>query len=313
MHNWTPIDLPYLRQKTVDTLDDAILWWEHAPAIDAVTAAERLDTIISIKAFQQCLAGVPLTWLDSDVSDLIAGTFNTVPEWSPAAAMPNHDGLIAFEKSPVNLVWTGGADGQRRTVPLDLIMWATSGNRVTISALSRMGEHRQHLSPARGHIPFDEVLSISFDVDGTAGAGQDVNARATHEFTGRFSDGERLLSLAGATWLLLSQPTLVEEESTPPVRVRNRRPAPGQPRVMPVRVSQRRLTRANTDNQTGAKGNRSAQRRTPEKRWWVRGHWRQQPWGKNRALRKPIFIAPHTAGPKDAPVDDRPKVQVVRK
>lgn len=313
MHNWTPLDLPFLRQKAVETLDDSILLWQRAPLIPGFTEEDRQDTISAIRVFQQWMDAVPLTWLDSDVCDLVADTFNAVPEWTPEAAMPSPNGLIAFEKSPVELVWTGGADGQRRKVPLDLLMWTTDGDRIAVSALSRMGEHRAHLAPAREHIPFDEVLSISFDIDQTAGAGRDVNARATSEFTGRFSDGERLLSLAGATWLLLGQPSFVEEEAAPTVKVKNRRAAPGQPKVMPVKVSQRRLTRTINDTQDTASPGGRKQRRSPEKRWWVRGHWRQQAWGKNRALRKPVFIAPHTAGPKDAPVDERPQVQVVRK
>lgn len=33
---------------------------------------------------------------------------------------------------------------------------------------------------------------------------------------------------------------------------------------------------------------------------------------KPRALRKPVFIAPHTAGSSDGDIDDRPQVQVWR-
>lgn len=37
-------------------------------------------------------------------------------------------------------------------------------------------------------------------------------------------------------------------------------------------------------------------------RWIVRGHWRQQPYGKGRAFRRPQFIPPHIKGPPDAPL-----------
>jgi hypothetical protein len=33
------------------------------------------------------------------------------------------------------------------------------------------------------------------------------------------------------------------------------------------------------------------------RRWWVRGHWRQQPYGPNNSLRKLIYVDMHTAGP----------------
>jgi hypothetical protein len=47
-------------------------------------------------------------------------------------------------------------------------------------------------------------------------------------------------------------------------------------------------------------------------RWIVRGHWRNQPWGKKRTLRRRIWIDEHVVGPKDKPLLNRPKVNVVR-
>lgn len=34
----------------------------------------------------------------------------------------------------------------------------------------------------------------------------------------------------------------------------------------------------------------------------VRGHWKSQPYGKDRLLRKHIFIEPYWRGPEDAPI-----------
>lgn len=42
----------------------------------------------------------------------------------------------------------------------------------------------------------------------------------------------------------------------------------------------------------------------------VRGHWRSQPCGPGRSLRKRIFVEEHLAGPPDAPIRER--VEVVR-
>lgn len=40
-------------------------------------------------------------------------------------------------------------------------------------------------------------------------------------------------------------------------------------------------------------------------RWMVRGHWRLQPHGPERSLRKPIWIDPYVKGPEDKPLDVR--------
>lgn len=37
-------------------------------------------------------------------------------------------------------------------------------------------------------------------------------------------------------------------------------------------------------------------------RWWVAGHWRQQPCGEGRAERRPTWITPYIKGPEDKPV-----------
>jgi hypothetical protein len=43
-------------------------------------------------------------------------------------------------------------------------------------------------------------------------------------------------------------------------------------------------------------------------RWMVRGHWRLQPHGPKRSLRRTIWIDPYVKGPEDKPLDVRPTV-----
>ena len=49
-----------------------------------------------------------------------------------------------------------------------------------------------------------------------------------------------------------------------------------------------------------------------DKHWWVRGHFRNQPYPSEGVVR-PIFIHPHIQGNPDAPLYVRPGVNVVRK
>lgn len=40
-------------------------------------------------------------------------------------------------------------------------------------------------------------------------------------------------------------------------------------------------------------------------RFWVRGHWTQQPYGKGRKLRRPQWIDPYIKGPEDKPMIEK--------
>ena len=46
-------------------------------------------------------------------------------------------------------------------------------------------------------------------------------------------------------------------------------------------------------------------------RWVVRGHWRNQPWGPGRELRRPVYILPHIKGPDGAPLIGGERVTTV--
>jgi len=46
------------------------------------------------------------------------------------------------------------------------------------------------------------------------------------------------------------------------------------------------------------------------RRWMVRGHWRNQPYGPGRTERRLTWIDPYVKGPDDKPLDTRPTVWV---
>lgn len=50
-----------------------------------------------------------------------------------------------------------------------------------------------------------------------------------------------------------------------------------------------------------------------ECRWIVRGHYRQQPYGPNRSMRRKQWIPPHVAGPADKPLRLKPTVHIWRR
>ena len=110
-----------------------------------------------------------------------------------------------------------------------------------------------------------------------------------------------------AAWLLMRQPGVTEVEQHRPSRQQQRRAkrdgfAAGDVAVVRLRAQ---LTGDRPDGETAD----AARARTV--RWMVRGHWRQQPYGPQRSLRRPVWINPHLKGPQGAPLASKEKVILV--
>jgi len=107
-----------------------------------------------------------------------------------------------------------------------------------------------------------------------------------------------------ATWLLIAQ-QLTETAPVPVDKAirkayqRAGRPAPD------VRLVRIRGTTSTTRpaGATTARPPGGDQPPNPhEYRWWVKAHWRQQPYGPGRALRRPLLVLPQLRGPEDKPI-----------
>lgn len=302
MTSWTPHDLPHMIAGLARTNHSMIDMLESGQ----ITAPAD-DHILHLRASTMALEGSPMAWLDADVCGLVEGTHDTVPEWSASAVMPGESGIVALE-SPFLRAMESALPGAVE-VTVDAVAWQQVGDQVLLMALSRrVGGRVFSLLDTYNRAPIFDLFSLRIPLDQAQGEGKDVD---TGESDGGFIGQDvatRFTSMVGAMWLIMSQPTLVEDGDDVEAMVRPaRKTSPSAPRRMPVRVSTRRLS-AQVAGSRGGGGRRGE----ASSRWWVRGHWRQQAWGKGRALRKPIFIAPHTAGARDAEVDDRPRVQVWR-
>jgi len=91
--------------------------------------------------------------------------------------------------------------------------------------------------------------------------------------------------------------------------------------VMPDRAARRRAQREGKEpppvrvisiRGVGHGGSGGDGQREYHHRWMVRGHWRLQPCGPNRSLRRPTWVVPHIKGPDDAPLLGGEKVYSVR-
>lgn len=94
---------------------------------------------------------------------------------------------------------------------------------------------------------------------------------------------------------LLQQPlvTTASEYAPRAVQRRYRRLDSRSQAADPIRVIRLRTPSASSGSESGI---------TYQHQWIVRGHWRRQACGPDRAERRPIWIAPHRKGPENAPL-----------
>ena len=117
-------------------------------------------------------------------------------------------------------------------------------------------------------------------------------------------EASHFVSILGAAWLLMGQPAVADtrtlnsgsdpQRREPFIETGPRR----EPSTVTI-IELRRPLNAARDETPGTSG------RQYQRRWWVGGHWRQQPCGPGRAQRKPIWISPHIKGPEEAPLTAR--------
>lgn len=300
--NWTPHDFPFLVEKSRRAY---LAFAEHLAGTGSATGRDDANAAeLACRISAETLDVVPMTWLDRQMCELLADTAARVPEWTPAACVPGDEGLIAFERPVIFAPYEHPAGGTT-PVPVCMIAWQTEGTQLRLSAwCSRDAVPREVRSPFRDQLTLDELFSITLALDEVVDGHQELTPRGhTSDVTAFKQAANDLHSVAGSLWLLMTQPRIVTERDPATVTVKKKRD--GKTIRTPVAVSIRTI---NSIPQAGS----TPTGRTATSRWWVRGHWRQQPWGKGRKLRKPIFIAPHLAGNQDAPIDPRPQVQVIR-
>ncbi|WP_141742238.1 hypothetical protein [Corynebacterium sp. HMSC08D02] len=305
MMNWTPLDLPFLVEKARLKYQDLIEFWMQQTIDDAKGLANRMGR----SAFT--LANAQLSWIDSDLCDMLSSVSQDVPEWSPAACIPGPVGFAGFETPFFNVPYESSLDNSIFELPVRGLSWTQFDDGLDISCWVAASDIPiEHRSPLRTDLVLECSTTLKVGINDVLDGAQRIEvAETTGGPRGPYKKaGMVSAAVAGALFLLMTQPRVVAESDTQPVRVRKQGIGPrGETTRVPVRVSVKSLVVR--DSSGGGGGGR---RGKATSRWWVRGHWRQQPWGKGSKLRKPVWIAPHTAGAVGVEVDERPSVQVFR-
>lgn len=220
--------------------------------------------------------------------DLAVGAAETLPEWSPSAAIPAAAGLMCFAKPAGKFAWPVPGTGQSIGMPVDAMSWAVRGDTVGVTVIFRWERLDQQRAARLPRQPLVQHAVGVWDLDAPVQP--------------RLADGRVApLAVLGAAWLLVGQ-----------IRVAVTRTiggdgdgagASGDPGPPVSLIELRRAARDHSGEEgAGANGRRS------NRQWWVDGHWRQQAFGPKRALRKPIWIEPHIKGDPEGQLSERVKV-----
>lgn len=116
-----------------------------------------------------------------------------------------------------------------------------------------------------------------------------------------FEDRRLLLAL----WSLMESPGVTDVVEEPMNRATQRRLQREDMPIDAVRVIYLRGSRAQTAEAHSAEASQY------HHQWIVSGHWRSQPYGPQRSLRRQVWISPYIKGPTDAPLLTGEKVMAL--
>lgn len=287
---WAPTSLPPLRQQWCHVLEEGINRLRDQPAAAALVPQAEED-----------LAGIAksvLFWTARDMTDLAVSAAASLPEWSPAAAIPEEHGLIAWAKPVGTFDWPVPGSTDRVRMPVDMMCWGVRESSVGVSCAFRTDRIAEQLNPGLARLPLMSHPVGTWDLE------EPVDHRLAN---GAVSP----MSVLGAAWLLSQQPTISERRQIPTATEQSAAPfdAEDDANSSVTIIELRRLRQP--DGAAAEGGSREGSR--SDKRFWVSGHWRQQACGPGRKLRKPLWISPFIKGPESAPLADTTRVYVWRR
>ena len=241
------------------------------------------------------LAAGELFWVSADMTTLALDAAHDVPGFTPLTDLPALHGVMVLEKAlPALKTWIFVRDHRRHEIALsvDVLSWTVLEGMVYIESFAR-----------GGGIP-DRLQENAFE--------------PVHYFRGRAdkffaadsptvdTDSNLLMQFLAAAAHLMANPAVAERSKITPKTPAARKAAKkGHPSTVTV-VDLRAPKHVET-------GEKSETGRTYTHRWIVRGHWRNQPHGKDRAQRRITWVPSYTKGPAGAPLKETERVWVWRR
>lgn len=279
----TPTAPPAIRATAVPKVRDRLAtWWrDHTAPAGSAAAPPR-------HALADSLDRAVMLWIDPTFTDLARHAATSLPDlWIDPDQIPADDGLIIWAADPhltpgipdpvTAVAWTRVPHGWWIT------RYTATGASLTEPALQAVREQIGWLYP---HGPGILLPAVPTPTTG--------------------EEPDPTLALVVATWALAGQPlaAVTTEPADRAIRRAYARTGRADPQIRIVRLRAR-------SNAPDGHDRPHPTTRVYDHQWWVSPFWRQQPYGKNRALRRPVYIDGHFAGPDDKPVRIKPTVQVL--
>lgn len=297
---WAPNCVPDMRRQWCNALDTLVERQSTALAEPSEASGEgsrrlqRLqaklaESLSQMSAEVDAIRRAELYWVSRDMVDVALDAADSLPEWTPAVAAPAPTGVLCWAKPAGNVPWNALSSTDPTEVPWDgLWWWSRPDGILQLQPLSRLAKNPELLAPYEVSSPLwatSPTLLVQPLVPRTA------------EVAGA-ADASPLVSVIGAAWLLMGQPTVTGTrvfDDAPRPRTEQPDPASTSPNRVSIIELRRPMSppREHTD---------SSSDRKYRHRWWVGGHWRQQACGPNHADRRPKWIAPYIKGPEEAPL-----------
>ena len=298
---------------------------QQASTVTSTPEVAQRQTTVLIDAFNRsrnALISNNYTYLTADVCDMIAETQHSLRSWkiSDLPIEPDTSGVILFEKPKYRASAKEFKDNQIVPLSTDVLglLWTYHANttikdihgtpHTNVFWVGLLVDHSQNnkKSTRYGYGSNEFAYAI--------GSHETLTPLWMHE--GQDIHDEAIIDYLAATMMLMEQREIIAEPSIyEPTVKRGKRRDPvhiptGGNTLEPMKISTVSLSEtvraayaANTTNTgTGQK---------PTKSWWVKGHWRRQPHGPGKTLRKLIYIHPHISGNINAPLDDRKTITKV--
>ena len=316
---WTAYDVPYLRDDLIRSTRFAVDTMVYTKSIlDDVNAVEEANTtayhIDSVELQNKSLQrdDMNMHYVSRSMCQMITEMSGSLPEWTVSQALPSDYGFLIFERSVCDLMYV--TDKDKEPVPLRGIFWHLRGDSVEIVTLTDSSSQLV-VDNADGDSIF-KIGLIYFHKSQIQGAGRVSTGVSGSDHIVNFTNFDRnrqfdkIISIVGATWLLMSQDSVIEDVETP-VKMKQRSESPSGSRrktVKDVIVHEQSLIKRSASSRYMRDKDNKQTGREYSKQWWVSGHWRQQACGPKWSERKPVFIEPHIAGPEDKPLDEREEV-----
>ncbi|WP_329126139.1 hypothetical protein [Streptomyces sp. NBC_01353] len=290
-----PTQMPKLRDQTTAFLRDPE---------SAIRSNSGSDLQAGYDNLASCLTAADLYWATPDMTALAmsSGAQLAAARWA-TADRPSPCGLMLFDGG------LGTIDGHGVSIPVEAITWGPYGGECMLWLL--VSRRRMVQEVERLKQPFTLVEEKIPPLLPVYGFTLPVTVEPVPLVEADKGVPEPILAALAASWLLMQQPQLIERAQHRPDNTAARSYArAGRPVPEVTSVGLRR--QYVPQGQEPVDGTDVAGRRYLH-RWVVSGHWRDQPYGRERALRRKTWIPSYVKGPEGAPLLSTEKVNVWRR